>query len=1060
MAYQFSATPLYVEEGQSIQFRYEAPPSYSEVTNVTIDIGELTITWVIETKLEDFAPDPFFLQNIDEAESDVMYTYAQTAFPDDGVAYTGLTPGEPDPLRSGEEVITITGLDPGTEAPLSVTSNVLDPNDYAYRVNQYLTATSSYGAWGPWTRAINQTISNLDRIQVRLRASSAPSDTKNVNVVVGTGSAEWEITTGAIPINTPNPAPNFGSLNNQELNALVYSDRPQILGLTTQALMTVDNSAEIAVSNFNTTFTNADGFEVLSNIIGTWGNNKTVQNGQYVQLRGTSSGSEFSPKNFSVTIGDGNGISGWIVTTGAGLDENPNSFVFQNLVEQIPGNVNYRSTVQSGSASSGKALVAGLTPGIFVPVSLRSGDTTSTANPRISVNGGSSGIISNIQVQNGDIIELVLDGSNDISNPLLPGQGSTKMGINVGDRFVPTWSITNWTGPDTSPSFTPINQVLNRTPGGASVIGPIGLTNFNLPITISASSLVAYNEFNFATGENIGNVLFSLNGDTPAPGPRTLSPDPGNNPVFVTIIYQQPGNANLDPVVGLSHYGVADISFGTAAPFTLRSVNYAVKPVPPSYLGVWYSEKNAFFAEEAWEAVSNSDPANAKSFYRQPKHDGYAIGTVLPVPRETIADDGNFGYGDIDIRFPGFLECDGTSVAAAEYPWLWESIGNTYGGNATYISASKTYSGNFNLPDYRNVRMVGPGRVDFNKGSSPSVPVTSAGGSAELPGSTGGWWYFDDVDVSAAPDPLEQVIAPAGQTSGTESSFYTLGTPRTFGTELVTTEVDFTVTGNVNANVGPVTSVSVRPPQHEHQFITGQPEDPDGDPVIPWNIYAYLRTAASGSQSWNGQNDSKDDAVDDGYWEDANFWNYADADREFSRAGRGSLEDVLPGSGSTTVAFGNYWGTPAGDLQSEANSDGKGGSFSPDRFSAIGAFTQDAGVIDTTEGRARIKNYLSIYTGTLTHAHLLGTDPVLDPQNDYTYGNVNGDAVAYRSGLATFNSTFDLQFSQSDVQIELNPATFSWNNSTKPIPQAKMNPQRKVPILAPFHKIKYIIKAY
>ena len=159
MPYQFSASPLYVEEGQSIQFRYEAPPLFNDITQVEIQIGELTVFWVIETKLEDFEPDPFFLRDIDDADPDTLFTYAATADPDDGVAYTGQA-GETPPLREGEEVITITGLDPGTQAPLIVSSNVIDENDWGYRLRIYDEGTSSYGNWGAWTRALNNTMSN------------------------------------------------------------------------------------------------------------------------------------------------------------------------------------------------------------------------------------------------------------------------------------------------------------------------------------------------------------------------------------------------------------------------------------------------------------------------------------------------------------------------------------------------------------------------------------------------------------------------------------------------------------------------------------------------------------------------------------------------------------------------------------------------------------------------------------------------------------------------------------------------------------------------------------
>ena len=1056
MPYQFSATPLYVEEGQSVQFRYQAPLGYDEITQVTIQIGELEVFWIIETKLEDFSPDPFFLRNVDPAEKDVLYTYAATADPDDGVAYTGLVEGETPPLREGEQVITITGLDPTTQAPLVVTSNALTTADYGYRIRRYNSGTSSYDAWGAWTTAFNDTVSNLDQIQVRLRSSTASSDTRTVNVAVGSGFAEWEIDTGTPPVNTPNPAPDFGNLNNQELNALVYSEIPQILGLSTDAIISVDNGGEIAVANFNTTFTNASGFSVLDNIVSGWGNNLTVSNGQYVQLRGTTSSNSQTPINFSVTVGDGANISGWEVRTGDGVNTVPTSWTFQNLVNQIPGQTNIRSEANAGSTitlanSRVVALIQGLTDGISVPVVLRESDTTAT-NPRISVNGGSTGGFSNVTVQNGDYIELVVDNSLDVSDPTVPGQGAVAIGINVGSLFVQTWSVTNWEGPDTTPAFTPINQVINRTPGGVSVVGPIGLTDFNLPITISATAPESYNEFNFATGEDVGEVLFSINGDAAVAGPRTVDPDPGGDPVFITIILQQPGNANIDPVVGLSHFTRTTITFGDATPFQLDSVNYAVKPIPPAYLGVWYSEKNAYFDDEAWEAAGE-DPNDARDYYRSPKFDGYSIGTVVSIVKETPLDDGNFGYGDLEgdlnSRYPGFLPCDGRILAAADYPWLWEAIGNQYGGNATYIAATKSYTGNFNLPDYRNVRMVGAGIVDANRGSSSFVVATSDGGSYEIPGSTGGYWYVDDVDV-AGPDPLEQIIAPAGQTTGVDSTFFTLGSPRTFGTEEVTTEVDFTINGNATGTMGPVSDISVREPQHRHTYIVGQIEDEDGDPVIPWGARAYYATNVSASYS-ERRGDDVTNAVNDGIWEEDFPWrnSFSTTDQEVQDSGRGDLLDLLPGTGSNNVAFGNYWGSPASAIT----------GLSDDYFTKSGTPT-DAGVIDTEYQSARINDYESIYSGLLNHSHLLGLDPVLDPQADFTYGNVNSDATAIRQGLPNFNSTFTVQFSQSEVDLELNTATFAWNNTTKPVPTVSMDPQRKVPILAPFHKIKYIIKAF
>lgn len=1060
MPYQYSANPLYVADGQSVQFRYEAPAGFDTIEQVRIDIGELTVFWIIETKLEDFAPDPYDFQNVNPADLDVLYTYAQTAFPDDGVAYTGAQ-GDPPALRPGEQVVTITGLDPGTQAPLGVSSNVLDQvNGYAFRIREW--NGSGYNNWGSWlTSSQNLTMSNNDQIQLRLQSSVSPIVDHDIVVVVGSGSATWEVSTGQVPVNTPFPTPIFGTRSDQPLDfEYAYSLIPQILGLTTTATITLPPGVEAAISNFNTTFTNSEGVPVLNNISSGWGDALQVNNGQYVQLRAKTSASGNNTTTYGITIGDTQNNASWTVETGDDIDENPDAFIFQNLVEQEPGGTNYVSTVNSGSAANSNqdALIAGLTAGISVPVTLRTSQTTAT-NPRIIKNDSSPGQFGNVTVQNGDRIRLVMDGATTINDPSNGINGEVQMAISVGDRDIQPWVITNWAAPDTTPSFTPINEVLNRTPGGSSLVGPIGLTDFNQPITISATAPLAYNEFGFATGENVGDVLFSVNGGTAVSatqtGGVTVQPDPGGDPVLITIILQQPGNADVEPVIGLSHQTRTTITFGDATPFNLRSVNYAVKPIPPAYLGVWYTEKNASFDEAGWVAAGE-DPDDAKDYYRQPKFDGYSIGTVIPVPKETVVDDGNYGYGTLEDRYPGFLECKGQSVAAADYPWLWEAIGNQYGGTATYVTATKTYSGNFNLPDYRGVRMVGRGIVDANRGSSAFVPVTSAGGSYELPGSTGGWWYVDDVDVAGA-NPLEQVIAPAGQTTGTESEYFTLGTPRTTGTQDLTAEVDFTITGFLTGTMNEITSVPVNVPAHEHTFITSETSDPSGDPVIPWGVRAYYGTSGlSGTGNQGSRPDNHNDALSPtNYWKNISIsgFSYTTFDSEVGKTDGSDITDILPGSGSEPATFGNYWASPASTLTNNLP-----GNLSDHMQQGTGP-SDYAGVLDTREGRGKIENYQNDGS-QLTHSHLLGLDPVLDPMQDFSYGNVNGTGSAYRNGLANFGNTCEITFNQSEVQLELNSATFSWNNSTKPVPTASMDPQRKVPVITPFHKMKYIIKAY
>ena len=1048
--YNYSLTPLYVSEGQTVQFRYEAPDTFDTLEQIEVQIGELTVFWVIQTEKEDFAPDPFELQDINPAEIDQVYTYAETSEGPNAVPFGGGSTFNP--LRTGEEVITISGLSPGTNAPITISSNVINAADWAYRIRRGSTGTWPAFITGNNYPTAQQFVENLDQIQVRLKSSSNPADSKRVTVTVGTGSESWNIVTGALPVNEPNPVPVFNPLNGLELDVTIYSNIVQILGLNTDAAIAVDQQGELRIASSNATTNLVSGGEqyaVLSS--GTaWASSGTVSNGDYVQLRGQSSGTSTTTKIFSVDIGDGIGIAGWETRTGQGIDRVPDNFIFQDLVEVVPGTTNIASTVSFGPSSGDAALVQGLTDGITVPVTVRAADTTAT-NPRVRINGGSTGQFSNIEVGNGDTIQLVVDADPDLS--VAPTTESVQVAINVGDRPITPWSVTNWFGPDETPSFVQPTNLQNQTPGGFAILGPIGLTNFNTAITISATAPTAYDNGGAATGEALGSqVLISINGDAAVAGPRTAQPDNTGNPVTVTFFIPQPGDADADPVEGLSHYSEFDISLGLAPTFTFRSFNYAVKPVPPSYQGVWYSNKNEFFDEAAYEAAG-SPVVNASSYYRASKLDGYSTGTVLPVTKESIN-----GYGDLEERFPGFLECDGTAYNAADYPFLFDIIGTQYGfdtagSEGEYNETNKEYTGTFRVPDYRNRRLTGAGIVDGNRGSSAFLEADV--GSYEIPGSTGGWWYVSDVDV-AGPDPLEQVITTPGSNTGTESIFFELGTPKTFGTETLATEVPFNVTGQVNATIGPVSEKTVQVPTHEHFVITGIPEDISGDPVIPWDTRAYYGTQGSGQRGPSSQGPDEP-AVSrvSSWWRGMGALNAGVFDQELGRTfgPPQKVDDYLPlgpEGASTTASFGNYWSSPVGPIQNLSPRD----SY----FQVNSGSPTDAAVIDSKEALVRIDEYQNP-NELLSHTHLLGTDVVGDPNLDFSYGNANSFG-GLRAGLPNFSNVINVTFNQSDVAIELNEAEFSWNNSTRPIPTVAMDPKRKVPVLAPFHKIKYIIKAY
>jgi hypothetical protein len=123
-------------------------------------------------------------------------------------------------------------------------------------------------------------------------------------------------------------------------------------------------------------------------------------------------------------------------------------------------------------------------------------------------------------------------------------------------------------------------------------------------------------------------------------------------------------------------------------------------------------------------------------------------------------------------------------------------------------------------------------------------------------------------------------------------------------------------------------------------------------------------------------------------------------------------------------------------------------------------------VIDVDESQARVESYTpqimleDLDASTETHSHFLTTQAVTDINTDFSYGNVSGVGSA-RRGLGNAGTTINIGFTQSDVDVALNSGTFTLNESfKKPIPNVTFKPNKKVPLVENFHKVKYIIKAY
>lgn len=379
------------------------------------------------------------------------------------------------------------------------------------------------------------------------------------------------------------------------------------------------------------------------------------------------------------------------------------------------------------------------------------------------------------------------------------------------------------------------------------------------------------------------------------------------------------------------------------------------------------------------------------------KEDGLAIGTIVPIFRDSSAAWGTLD-GNMNSRYPGFIECDGRTVSRVDYPDLFNVLGYQYGGSGN----------NFRLPNYRNRLLMGTGRVDGNSASSPSLPTkfgpdtsSVSTGDINTVGSSGGDWYIDDVDVSGTP-PNEQVFEGSEPPDGL---FFKLGTIRTTGYSNITTDVPLNFGGSVSAVIGPLRETTVSPPAHEH-LVASAVAGSTLNGYVAWGTRAYY-------------------ALNAGRYSNTSF--------------------PLPGSPTInpgvvwTGTFTNYWASPR---SSEPQLDNNRGAY--------------LAAIDVTPTTASAVSWDP--EEQLTHNHYLQQTPYGSSVNVYGWGNVNGAGTA-AGGLAT-NNTTNMTFNASGVVLSANDATFTLGNSKRLIPDVSLVPERTIPLIKPFFRVKYLIKAF
>ena len=817
--YQFGNTPVTVSEGQTVRFRFKAPSAWDSSQNITVKVGLQTTVWRILTLPQDFAPDAFNFTTLEKAEPDTLYTYG-------------------DGTRAGETVVTVGGLTGGTEGQVGLTTSHINPTISDVAIRRKRLSQNNNATWSNWEIPTGWTAANGDLLQVRLKSNANFSQNSYLNLTVGTRTEKWTIWTKDQAPNFPDPAPNFLWLEDRPLDSDIYSNIVQIQGMNDFGIVSSDNGAKIGISTTGAYTTNDDGYNVLSGVTFVDSSTQpTITNTQYIQLMVRSPVTANTAISNVITIGTGGGGAIWRIETGDLPSITPDTFIFSNKIDQDEDTL-----IESDQQPTGG--ITGLGTDVEVPVTLVTTTGSAPGVRRKRDGSWSSWGIFPTSVVLGDELQIRNKSSATFSAVI-----STT--IKVGSREIAPWTITTNSGPDTDASFTPPGDLTGTAPNTLVVSSIVPITGINRPITISATN----------------DAKISVDFGPFVAGPVAFDDDT-NSSFQLQILTNQ----------NLSGVATTSVTVGTGTtnnPFTWTATNYAVVPPPPELKGCWYSKKTAF--------VDMSGGGSGE--IRESKEDGYAIGTVIPILKDRVdvvgEQDPMKQYGDLkgstnkgrlDARYPGYLDCDGSQYMVADFPDLWWVIKNNYAKPTDptnefgeWNNTTKVYTGKFRVPDYRNRRMVGPGQVDGNKGSSTILPIDTGihptkTFNAREAGGIGGYWYVDDVDVTAGdPNPYQQIIGEAAASSGVSSDFFNFGTVRTVVNEPLTVDIEFEVVGSVTATIGPLSSTQVDIPSHEHIYISAVTAGPGGDPLIAWNqrgLFGYtpynFQNTPTASLNWLG----------------------------------------------------------------------------------------------------------------------------------------------------------------------------------------------------------------
>lgn len=714
---------------------------------------------------------------------------------------------------------------------------------------------------------------------------------------------------------------------------------------------------------------------------------KTVENGYTIQLKLQSSPDYNAPTTMNLTVGDAPSVE-FLVKTIVAPTTNPVSFVFDN--QTVPPSTLVTSTVEGVQ----DFYITGMSTPVPIYINTSPSDAVDHTDVEIYINDVK------VTSKNTSTGAPTIASTDKLylkyTTPATAGFVS-KIYLVVGTYAVPAWNITNTGIIGTDPNAVSFTTKNATAPGALTTSNTVTISGLGNGVTVDI----------YATG----GAQIKIGTGTWVTATATNPLQVGNNDTVTLRI-----NANEiegQPVQTNVTIGGFQTTWTVITPF--------FTPQEPKK-SVWYSE----FTERL----------------------GLPIGSVVGVFKDATTVD-NFGFGNLDgklnSRFHGWIECDGRSVSVVNYPQLWESIGNVYGGTGAK-SATGVYSGNFNLPDFRNSKVLGTGPIDGQAGGSPSVvtlfgPDGNGTGGATEAGSQGGYWFIDTIDDPDV-DPIEQVI---DGDPPVESAFFNIGQIVTTGYEDVSGSIEFNVPssttpgqpGNVSGTITLDKGLGVKlyeTPYHQHEALSAKLDPGETSGAIAWN--GAGTTTGTIAIEFGGflnlvPQPPPNQPID--YW----GWPI-------------NSQDVNPYK--TSIA-------PGDELNGPDTWSG-GGVGEINQYVTLPSGKRYAGALSPFPTVGTAKTYKSSTGSARKHSHYLALSENSDENANFSYGNSDGVGTVQGTLPAGFGSSISVLFSAEELGLEIFPGTFSLNSTTQIIPTPALSPKSKVPLVTPYFRAKWVIRAF